>query len=165
VLLKNSSVLCLCFLTLPLVGVCALSIRRKERCKCWGTRYLLKNTVIFFLQLYFLALPLVGMCALSIHENGWCKCWGARYLSKITVIFFLQLYFLTLPLVGVCALSIHQRGRCKCWGARYLSNNRVNFLSAAVLPNPTASWRMRVIYISKGAMIMLGCALSIEEYS
>jgi phosphoglycerol transferase MdoB-like AlkP superfamily enzyme len=36
-LLKNSSVLCLCFLTVPLVGVCAWW-------KCWGARYLSKNT-------------------------------------------------------------------------------------------------------------------------
>jgi hypothetical protein len=41
----------------------------------------------------------------------------------------------------------------------------------SVLPNSTASWRVRVIYTSKGAMKMLGCALyitcalSIEKYS
>jgi hypothetical protein len=39
VLLKNSSVLYV--LTLPLVGVCALSTHQKERLKCWGARYTL----------------------------------------------------------------------------------------------------------------------------
>jgi hypothetical protein len=34
----------------------------------------------------------------------------------------------------------------------------------SVLPYSTASWSMRVIYTSKGAMRMLGCALSIEKY-
>jgi hypothetical protein len=46
VLLKNSSVLCLYFLALPLVAVCALSIHEKVRWKCWGARYLSKNTVL-----------------------------------------------------------------------------------------------------------------------
>jgi hypothetical protein len=41
----------------------------------------------------------------------------------------------------------------------------------SVLPNSNASWRVRVIYASKGVMKMLGCtlyircALSIEKYS
>jgi predicted phosphoadenosine phosphosulfate sulfurtransferase len=54
-LLKNSSILCLYFLTLPLVGKCALSIHQKEQWKCWGARYtlgaryLLTNTVIVFM--------------------------------------------------------------------------------------------------------------------
>jgi hypothetical protein len=40
----------------------------------------------------------------------------------------------------------------------------IEFLrSLSVLPNSTASWRMRVIYTSKGFMKM-GCALSIEKY-
>jgi hypothetical protein len=40
VLLKNSSVHCLYSLTLPLVGVCALSIHQRRLWKCWGARYL-----------------------------------------------------------------------------------------------------------------------------
>jgi hypothetical protein len=33
-----------------------------------------------------------------------------------------------------------------------------------VLPNSTASWRMRVIDTSKGTTKILGCALSIKKY-
>jgi hypothetical protein len=83
------------------------------------------------------------------------KCWGARYLSKNTVIFFLQLYSLILPLVGVCALSINRKGNENV-GVRVIYRKYGNLLSAAVLLNFTASWRMLVIYTSKGAMKMLG---------
>jgi hypothetical protein len=38
---KNLPILCLYCLTLPLVGVCTLSIHQKECWKCWGLRYTL----------------------------------------------------------------------------------------------------------------------------
>jgi hypothetical protein len=44
VLLNNSSVLCLYFLALPLVGVCSLSIHQKGWWKCCGARYQSKHS-------------------------------------------------------------------------------------------------------------------------
>jgi hypothetical protein len=77
VLLKNSSVLCLYFLILLLVGVCALSVHQKQWWKCWGVLYLWKHWEIVSIS----AGAFVFICCIE----GYCPCesWQKVYKTDL----------------------------------------------------------------------------------
>jgi hypothetical protein len=102
-LLKNSSVLCMYFLALPLVCVCTLSIHQKERWKCWGAHYLSKNMVV---TLKSFSLHLFTYCLVLLPANTSSAACTLRQVSlQQRLVEFVTMLHYVLDLTSQCIVT------------------------------------------------------------